>query len=115
MPSEHPEGEDFERRVARAEINRRQINEAIERGRGTRYDGTFVCECGRMGCTSKLHLTLDEYEAVRSGFERFLVAPGHEVPGVDDVAEDHDEYLVAIKQGEAAELAEDTDPREDDR
>jgi hypothetical protein len=113
MPFEHPD--EFERRVARAEINRRQVNEAIERGRGERFDGTFVCECGRIACNAKLRLSLDEYEAVRSSFERFLVAPGHEIAGIDEIAEDHDEYLVAVKDGQGGEMAEETDPREDDR
>ena len=39
------------RRVAKQEINGRRVNEAIERGRlGESDEGSFVCECGRIGC-----------------------------------------------------------------
>jgi hypothetical protein len=110
-----PEDESaWQRRIVCAEVNGRRVNEAIERGRGDRDDATFVCECGRVGCTEKLQLTIAEYEQVRASFERFLLAPGHEIHGVDTVAEDHDDYLVAVKEGEGADLAQETDPRRDD-
>jgi hypothetical protein len=105
----------WERRVARREINGRRVNEAIERGRlpGS-DDGSFVCECGRIGCNTTLSLSLDEYEAVRTSFERFVVVPTHELPPVDRVVERHDGYFVVIKEGQAADMAKETDPRSDD-
>jgi hypothetical protein len=113
-PVRPPEDESsWQRRIVCAEVNGRRVNEAIERGRGDRQHGTFVCECGRVGCTEKLDLTIEEYEAVRASFERFLIAPGHEVAGIDRVTEDHEDYLVAVKQGTAADVAEDTDARGD--
>jgi hypothetical protein len=103
----------WERRVACAEINGRRVNEAIERGRLPHHDdATFMCECGRLGCTHKLHLQLADYERVRSAFDRFLLAPGHEVAGVDTVVQREDGYVVAEKRGEeSAALALQTDPR----
>jgi hypothetical protein len=103
----------WERRVACAEINGRRVNEAIERGRLPHHDdATFMCECGRLGCTDKLHLQLADYERVRSAFDRFLLAPGHEVAGVDTVVQREDGYVVAEKRGEeSAALALQTDPR----
>jgi hypothetical protein len=105
---------EWERRVACAEINSRRVNEAIERGRRS-LDGpaVFICECGRIGCTTKLTLSIDAYEQVRSEFDRFLVAGGHEVPALDVVQERCDGYLVVAKDGEAGELARRTDERED--
>ena len=116
MSSVHPPEEDFPRQrgLVLAEVNGRRVNEAIERGHGTGGDATFICECGRVGCTEKLRLTIEEYEGVRSGFDRFLVAPGHVVEGVETVAEEHDDYLVTVKYGMAADVAEATDPRGDE-
>ena len=107
------EGDDYARRVAKQEINGRRVNEAIERGRlGNRSDAAFVCECGRLGCNDTLSLSLPEYEAVRTSFDRFFLVPGHELPPVDKVVERHDGYLVVIKaEGEAREMAAETDPR----
>jgi hypothetical protein len=79
------------------------VNEAIERGRRPDDDdATFVCECGRIGCTQKLRLRRSEYEAVRDSFNRFIVVPGHEIPDVDEVIARADGCLVARKQGQEA-------------
>jgi hypothetical protein len=113
MPTVHPPEEDSpsERRAAFSEVNRRRVNEAIERGQVAVREVTFICECGLVGCTEKLQLTIEEYEDVRTDFDRFLVAPGHVIEDVETVAEDHGDYLVAVKHGVAAEVAEHNDPR----
>lgn len=102
---------DWVRRVGLREINRRRVNEAIERGRRTDGPATFVCECGRADCNVTLSIPLDDYEAVRTSFDRFLLEPGHELAPVDSVVEEHDGYVVIAKRGEAAEIAKETDPR----
>jgi predicted ThiF/HesA family dinucleotide-utilizing enzyme len=105
---------DWERRVACAEVNRRRVNEAIEQGRRTDDPQVFMCECGRVGCNTTVTLALDDYEGVRTGFERFLVVPGHEVERVDDVVERHAAYAVVAKVGATArEVARETDERLD--
>jgi hypothetical protein len=43
--------------------------------------------------------------------ERFAVTPGHLRPEVERVVEKHRLYWVVEKFGEAAEVAEETDPR----
>jgi hypothetical protein len=100
-------------RAAAAEINARRVNEAIERGARGTGPAVFVCECGNPGCTETVELTLDEYEAVRSGFERFLVLPGHQIEEIEDVAERHASYLVVAKRDEAAEMAYAADDRDE--
>lgn len=101
-------------RAAAAEINGRRVNEAIERGANGTGTAVFVCECGNLGCTEKVELTIAEYESVRSGFERFLIVPGHEIQTIEDVAERHSSYLVVAKRDEeAAEMAYATDDRDD--
>ena len=97
-PREEPASERFQRRAAAAEINGRQVNEAIEpRGRPD-ASAVFVCECGHFGCGDTVKIPVAEYEAVRTSFDRFLLVPGHEIEEVDKVVEDHDKYLVVIKR-----------------
>jgi hypothetical protein len=100
-------------RAAAAEINGRRVNEAIERGTQSTGTAVFVCECGFLGCSETVELTISEYEAVRSGFERFLIVPGHQIEEIEDVVEHHDAYLVVAKRDEAAEMAYATDDRDD--
>jgi len=93
----------------------REVNERIEE-LGERFDTDeveFVCECADVGCAERLSLTTGEYEQVRSEPDRFLLAPGHEQPGIERVVEDHGRFLVVEKLGEAGQIAEDTDPRTD--
>lgn len=101
-------------RAAAAEVNGRRVNEAIERGAAGTGTAVFVCECGNLGCNEKVELTIAEYESVRSGFERFLIVPGHEIEAIEDVIERHPSYLVVAKRDdEAAALAYATDDRDD--
>ncbi len=114
-PDMRPDGDSRAvERAAATEVNGRRVNEAIERG--TRGAGTavFVCECGKLGCSETVELSISEYEAVRSGFERFLVVPGHELEEIEDVIERHGSYLVVAKRDRVAtEIAESTDDRDD--
>lgn len=99
-------------RAAAAEVNGRQVNEAIERGTRDAGAAVFVCECGKLGCTETVELTISDYEEVRSGFERFLVVPGHELEDIEDVIERHDDYLVVAKRDDlAVAIAAVTDDR----
>lgn len=108
-----PSGPD--RRVqqaAAAEVNGRRVNEAIERGTETAGAAVFVCECGNLGCNATVEMTIPAYEQVRSGFDRFLVLPGHELPDIERVVERHEDYLVVAKQdGQAVVIAAVTDDR----
>lgn len=101
--------------VALNETTFRDVNEGIEAGRRER-DGLvpFVCECGEIGCTEVVELTLDEYEAVRAGSRCFLVAPGHGAV-FDEVQRTLERYAVVRKpEGPLGELADRTDPRRED-
>jgi hypothetical protein len=99
-------------RAAAAEVNGRRVNESIERGSAQAGAAVFVCECGNLGCNSTVELTIDAYEKVRSGFERFLVLPGHELEDIEDVVERHQDYLVVAKRdSQAVAIAAATDDR----
>lgn len=105
-PGDPREGEPrWKQRITNAEINGRRVNEAIERGEGDPGPAVFVCECGHLGCNSTVELEIAEYESVRSDFDRFFVIPGHEIPEVDQVVEDHSRYLVVVKPEEGARVS----------
>ena len=106
--------EDPEEPVARNESIARDINEAIEHGRGpsdVQARAAFRCECGRFGCNTMIEVTMGEYERVRSHPRQFLVATGHEQPEFEKVVHTGDAYVVVEKQDEAGREAEARDPR----
>ena len=100
-------------RVAGNETMHRRVNEAIERGRwpGENEATSFRCECARRGCSDLIELTRAQYETLRAHPRRFVVVPGHQEPALEDVIETNEDYLVVEKRGDAARMAEATDPR----
>ena len=105
-----------QRRQARNEALFREVNERIvELESGYERDDSlligFVCECPREDCSELVELTHGQYEAVRNSPRRFVVVPGHEDGDIANVVERHTSYLVVEKQGEAAEVAAEQDPR----
>jgi anti-sigma regulatory factor (Ser/Thr protein kinase) len=99
-------------RIAGNETTAREINEAIEEGRVTAAASIgFLCECGSLGCGTIVELTLPEYEDVRRDPRQFVVAPAHEDPADAVVLAVAGRYTIVAKQGDAATLAEQSDPR----
>jgi len=107
-----------EKRLAQNETLFREINERVNElaaRHGT--DGhlyTYFCECSNPDCTLQLELTNLTYEAVRAHSARFIVAPGHEMPGIETVIERSDSWWLVEKYDETAEFAEELDPRDND-
>jgi len=91
----------------------REMNERLERLGEEFGEGVidFLCECADPGCSASLSVPLSVYEVVRDRPRQFLVVPGHEREAVEQVVEEHPDYFVIEKFGEAGEVAEDTDPR----
>lgn len=103
-----------QRRAAANEATIRDVNEGIERGQWPGEEDTpvgFRCECARLGCNQLVELTVREYEEIRSNPRRFVVVPGHEFPDVEIVVEPRRGYVIVEKQDQAAEVAEQHDPR----
>jgi hypothetical protein len=108
--------EEQARRVGLNESIFRQVNEQIEslnQGFGADLPTlTLICECADGECTDRIDIATSEYEQVRSDPRRYVVVPGHELPEFESVVESRKGYDVVQKRpGEAAELAEETDPR----
>ena len=99
-------------RIAMNEATFRKVNEGMEVGQDPAGLLTFVCECGRLGCTELIQLTRGEYETIRKNPRRFAIVDGHEILEAEQIAERHDRYLVVEKTGDpVAEIVEHTDPR----
>jgi hypothetical protein len=103
----------WEERAARNESLFRAVNEEI-RDVDRRFGvgaSAFVCECADDKCVMRLSVARDAYTAARSSPRRFLVAPGHEDPTLENVVERHDGFFVVEKFGTAGEIAERLDTR----
>jgi hypothetical protein len=94
----------------------REINERLEGLNKTFSELTdkieFVCECARATCIERFSMDVAAYERLRADPTTFAVKPGHQLPDVEEVVEEHGQYLVVRKQvGEAAAVAVAKDPR----
>ena len=75
----------------------------------------FLCECGRDdgaggSCVERVHMTIREYDQVRSEDDRFVVHPGHETEWLEWVAFRNDRFVIVDKRREAEPFVE-GDPR----
>lgn len=106
-----------EDRIARNEALFRSVNERVRELAGSPPTATapetvpFVCECGIADCAATVQLTIAEYEHVRADPAQFVVTPGHEIPEVEDIVEQHERYDIVRKHAHEAQIAIDTDPR----
>ena len=99
-------------RVAMNEAAFRKVNEGMEVGQDPLGLLTFVCECGRLGCSELIQLTREEYEGIRGNPRRFAIIDGYEILEAEKIVERHDRYLVVEKAGDPeSEIVENTDPR----
>jgi hypothetical protein len=109
-------GEEQARRVGLNEALFREVNERIRRlnQENAANDDTMtvICECGDAECAERLELRVSAYERVRSDSLLFVIAKGHEFPDIEQIVDQADGYdVVRKKESEAAEVAEETDPR----
>jgi hypothetical protein len=104
-----------EERLAQNETLFRSVNENIEQAAASDWPDEhvfeFFCECSNVDCNLLLPMTVSEYEQVRADSKQFVVAPGHELPEIENVVARTDRYQVVVKQGEAAEFVTEHDPR----
>lgn len=108
-------------RVARNDAAFREANERIrDAARSMELDDDllipFICECADVECTEIVKLSGEEYEAVRTDPTRFLNARNHEVSarGWARVVDEFDRYTIVEKVEDAAEVAAELDPRQEE-
>jgi hypothetical protein len=80
-------------RIAQTELFFRAVNEEIAAndGHGTTL---FLCECGNAACKERLELTAEALRHLHAENGLFVVLPGHEIPDVENVVDQHDGFLV---------------------
>ena len=102
-------------RAGRNQSMFREVNERIEEV-SQRWAAApqFVCECENTRCAEIIALSVEEYELVRGDPTCFFVAPGHDVPEVEEVVSTTDRYLVVRKLGVGRSIAVRFDPRQGD-
>ena len=91
-----------EERLARNEALFRDVNERIAdlADKGLDLDFHVICECAQLGCRTMLQIELDDYRRVRAHPRRFLIAPGHADPEIEQVVVQHDAYQVVEKRAD---------------
>ena len=71
------------------------------------------CECADPACTTLISVSRHEYEQVRQESTHFIVAHGHVDDSVERIVDESPRYVVVRKrQGDAAQIAQNTDPRD---
>lgn len=95
-----------EERLARNEARFREINEAAQPQREQTGEGRFVCECADRSCLAWIEIPVDIYLEQRKNPQRFFVVPGHEVPDVEKIVEQHPGFYVVEKPEEARPILE---------
>jgi hypothetical protein len=102
-----------EERAARNEVSFRKANEKLgDKRQELELPGRtpFLCECSDPDCTELIHLSLEQYDHIRSRANWFVTATGHD--GLDGSrAEEHGAYVIIQKDGEAGRIAEEENPR----
>jgi hypothetical protein len=108
--------DDRTKRIGENEALYRSINEKIEDLNASfgmvTESMAVVCECGKLECAQQIDLEIPTYERVRSDSALFVVVPGHEIPDVETVVEEHAGFNVIRKdRGFPEDVARATDPR----
>jgi hypothetical protein len=104
-------------RIARNEVLFRDLNERLKEITESLTAGDdegileIFCECGSVDCMERIRVAVESYERVRATPERFLVAPDHDVPEVEDVVDRIDACWVVEKHEGQARIARETHPR----
>jgi hypothetical protein len=100
-------------RVAKNETVFREVNERVRDLTDFKEQIEFLCECGDGTCLDPVTMSVEEYERVRAESTWFLIVPGHAVPDVETVLEEHEGFQVVEKRdGVPAAIAIDADPRD---
>lgn len=72
----------------------------------------LLCECSDVECATRFMMIPSDYEALREQASHFAVIPGHVDEEIEHVVELRPGYVIVSKDGAAAEIAHDTDPRD---
>ncbi|HLX20549.1 MAG TPA: hypothetical protein VKR23_10400, partial [Gaiellaceae bacterium] len=71
----------------------------------------ILCECARVGCVDRIELSALAYERARQSGTTFIVLLSHADSSIERIVFHGDSYAFVEKIGDAASVAEATDPR----
>ena len=93
----------------------RQVNERIAEESGSDAGRLeIICECTNLNCFERIELQPSAYEKARSNPATFIILVGHINESVERVVHREKDYVLVEKLGDAADVAEDTDPHADE-
>jgi hypothetical protein len=81
-----------------------RIREAGEKLRDSTDDLEFACECADRACVERIRLSAQQFMAIESDVNRFIVLRGHERPDVEDTVAEREGFLIVSKRGAGAEF-----------
>jgi|SRR5207302_8062991 len=97
-----------ELRAAQNQMMFRQVNDRIkelsETVGGSRPELDFSCECADGTCAEKIRMSFQQFVAIESDENQFIVLRGHEVPEVEDVIGEREGFLIVSMRGAGAEF-----------
>jgi signal transduction histidine kinase len=93
--------------IVEAEQHARAINERLFMQVADRAEQPvdFLCECWAIECQETVTLPMADYWIVHARHDQFVVAPGHELPAVEQVVERHGDWWVVRKSAEVMRTA----------
>ena len=93
--------------AAAIESRFRTLNERLVAPVDAQHDRLFgfMCECAAEECIEPIALTLADYFAIHDDPRLFVIAPHHDLPGVEDVVRREDGWWVVRKYGIAGDDA----------
>lgn len=59
----------------------------------------YVCECADLSCRELIEIPRALYRRIRRDATLFIIAPGHELPGVEEIVERDGRWLVVRSCG----------------
>jgi ANTAR domain-containing protein len=75
----------------------RRVNDAIAR-QPSANEASFLCECSNPYCSDRIDVTADDIELLHSVPGYYVVAPGHDIPDVEDVVRETEQYMIVQKK-----------------
>lgn len=95
-------------RLAQNETIFRRVNEHVREAeeRVSHDFPRFICECSNMDCDRRILVPLEVYKETRRHPARFFISPGHGLPDIEKVVEEHDAFEIVEKTGPGRAEAE---------
>jgi hypothetical protein len=93
--------------IVHAEQHARTINERLftQLAATPEQPVDFLCECWALECEETVTLPMADYWIVHARHDQFVIAPGHDMPTVEQVVEQRDSWWVVRKSAASMQSA----------